>query len=64
MELDVFFVSSADEDEDDDSVLFWCTCDGRAHTRLCPLNPRYRGAHSLPSKTMALWCKVRALVIS
>ncbi len=52
LDVDVFVLSS-----DEDSDIRWftqlCTCDGRAHARECPLNPRNRGApsHALPSKT-------------
>ena len=39
-DMDVFGVSSADEDDD----IQLCTCVGRAHARTCPFNPRNRGA--------------------
>ena len=48
-DMDVFVVSSADEDDD----IQLCTCVGRAHARTCTFNPRNRGAAA--SKTdMAL----------
>ena len=54
MDLDVdVFVLSSDEDSDISWFTQLCTCEGRAHARQCPLNPRNRGAasHALPSKT-------------
>lgn len=38
---------SSDEDVGTPFSIEWCTC-GHAHSRSCPLNPRNKGALSLP----------------
>ena len=49
-DMDVFVVSSADEDDD----IQLCTCVGRAHARTCTFNPRNRGAAASMTDTGSL----------
>ena len=49
-DMDVFGVSSADEDDD----IQLCTCVGRAHARTCPFNPRNRGTAASKADTGSL----------
>ena len=49
-DMDVFVVSSADEDDD----IQLCTCVGRAHARTCPFNPRNRGTAASKADTGSL----------